>query len=190
VREPRRTPDTRRRYRRTGCATILQIACSTQIRKGATITMTRYVPTVEVCYVHIRGMRRNISTNPPNTRCRANLIAGAVHPEPFPILFAYRLYPRRGFDSQNPTEAAQKGQRAHLMKLALGIPTKRYPLAYFPISERSPTLGCEYNDQHELASARPQKKMRRRSFRASEKMETLSSPARPIPCGIIRGAAR
>ncbi len=57
---------------------------------------------------------------PQHQHVAPNLIDGAVHPELIPDSVAYRLYLVAISTDQNPTEVAQKHQRAQLLKTGLG----------------------------------------------------------------------
>src|SRR4029077_6525313 len=59
-------------------------------------------------------------TPPKHQHAAANVIDGAAHPELIPDSVAYRLYFVAVSTVQNPAEAEQKHQHAHLMKTGLG----------------------------------------------------------------------
>src|SRR6266403_4168250 len=82
--------------------------------------MTRYVPAVASVLMFAFAFGAWAQSSPPQHQHVApNLIDGAVHPERIPDSVAYRLYLVTVSTGQNPTEAAQKGQRAHLLKTGL-----------------------------------------------------------------------
>jgi len=97
-------------------------------------------------------------TSPPQHQhnvAAPNLIDGAVHPELIPDSLAYRLYLVAVSTGQNPTEAAQKGQRAHLMKTGLGDTDQQISISILSdFRAKYDALVAEYNDSARVASAR------------------------------------
>jgi len=78
----------------------------------------KIITTMIVLLVFALGARGQNS--PPHHQLAApNMIDGAAHPELIPDSTAYRLYLVAVSTGQNPTEAEQTHQRAHLMRTGL-----------------------------------------------------------------------
>ena len=98
-------------------------------------------------------------TSPPQHQHAAanvtNIIDGAVHPELIPDPVAYRLYLVALSTGQNPTEAEQKHQRAHLMKTGLGDTDQQAVISLLSeFRAKYDALLAEYNDSARAALAR------------------------------------
>jgi|SRR6267142_2365184 len=81
--------------------------------------MVRYVTLFVSCVFALGAWAQ---TSPPQHQHNVavpNLIDGAAHPELIPDSVAFRLYLVAVSTGQNPTEAEQKHQHAHLMKPGL-----------------------------------------------------------------------
>jgi hypothetical protein len=119
--------------------------------------MTQYVTAVACALMFAFGAWAQ--TSPPHNHqvTAPKLIDGAVHPELIPDSVAYRLYLVAVSTSQNPTEAEQKGQNAHLMKTGL-VDTDQQLLVSILSDFRAKfdALVADYNDAAKAAAARNQ----------------------------------
>jgi hypothetical protein len=115
--------------------------------------MIRYVTTVLVLSVFALGAWAQTSP-PQHQHAAANAIDGAVHPELIPDAVAYRLYLVTVSTGQNPTEAEQKRQRAHLMKTGLDDTDQQMFVSVLSdFRAKYDALVAEYNESARAALA-------------------------------------
>ena len=113
--------------------------------------MIRYLTVVGVLVFAVGAWAQ--SSPPHNHQVAApKLIDGAVHPELIPDSVAYRLYLVTVATPQNPTEAEQKQQRAHLMKIGLDdIDQQMLIIVLSDFRAKYDALVAEYNDSARAA---------------------------------------
>ncbi|PYU48650.1 MAG: hypothetical protein DMG48_19570 [Acidobacteria bacterium] len=118
--------------------------------------MTRYLTAVVSVLMLAFAFGAWAQSSPPQHQHVApNLIDGAVHPELIPDSVAYRLYLVAVSTGQNPTEAAQKRQRAHLMKTGVEDTDQRILVSILSdFRAKYDALVSEYNDAATAAAAR------------------------------------
>jgi len=116
--------------------------------------MTRYVPAVLSVLMFAFGAWAQISP-PQHQHVAPKLIDGTVHPELIPDSVAYRLYLVAVSTGQNPTEAEQKHQRAHLMRTGLVDTDQQiFTSILSDFRTKYDALVAEYNDSAKAAAAR------------------------------------
>jgi len=90
-----------------------------------------------------------------HTIAAPNLIDGAAHPELIPDSVAYRLYLVAVSTGQNPTEAEQTRQRAHVTRTGLGDTDQQLLISILSdFRAKYDALVNEYNDSAKAAAAR------------------------------------
>jgi len=95
------------------------------------------------------------SSPPQHQHVAPNLIDGAVHPERIPDSVAYRLYLVTVSTGQNPAEAEQIRQRAHLVKTGLVDTDQQiFTSILSDFRTKYDALVAEYNDSAKAATAR------------------------------------
>jgi hypothetical protein len=117
--------------------------------------MTQYVTAVACALMFAFGAWAQ--TSPPHNHqvTAPKMIDGAVHPELIPDSVAYRLYLVAVSRGQNPTEAEQQSQRAHLMKTGLADTEQQVLISILSdFRVKYDALVSEYNDSAKAAAAR------------------------------------
>ena len=118
--------------------------------------MRRHVIAGLTVLIFAFAFRAGAQSSPPqHQHAVQSLVDGAVHPELIPDSLAYRLYLVALTTGQNPTEAEQKHQRAHLMKTGLADTDQQMSISILSdFRAKYDALVAEYNGSARAALAR------------------------------------